>query len=200
MRFGKGTSLSHVEGTSKRCDYSIRNIGNHVRLVVKCKGCENKASLLERKCRNRVLDILLKEPIPGSIVLSGFVETLYEDNAILLASRMTDILRNIRQSGRRQTDDGRCSNCKKSPKYVFTKIERAFSKSLAALYWEMKLQTSDFLPDRDSCEDCVESTRSDLDSLSKSMGELRSFVLKHAYRISSSSDEEVKMIWRRDSK
>jgi len=189
MRFGKGVSLSPVEGTSERCDYLMQNIGDHVRLVVRCRGCEDKASLLERRCRNRVIDILLKEPIPHSIILSGFVETLYEDKAILLAGKMADILRNIRQFGRRQTDDERCSKCKKSPKYIFRKIERAFSRNLATLYREVRLQTSGLQPDRDSCKDCVESTTSDLDSLSRAMDGLRSFVLKHAFKISSSSSD-----------
>jgi hypothetical protein len=186
MRFGKGGSLSSAEGALERCEYSIRSDGDHVRLVIKCKECEGKSSLLERGCRNKVIDILLEEPIPDSIILSGFVETLYEDGAVALVQRMTDLLRTIQGFRRRTTggDSEKCSKCKNAPAFVFRKIERAFRKGLPAFRREMKIQFSGASIPRDSCKSCMKSTKSDLRFLSDEMSELKSFILRCAFRIS----------------
>ncbi len=185
MKIGKGHSLSRVEGASERCSYSIQSISGQIRLKVRCKECEGKGSLLESKCRNGVIDILLEEPLPSSIVLSGFVETLYEDSAIILIRKMTDMLRSIKQFGqrRRGKDPDRCKRCKKSPNYIFGKIESAFRRSLPTLNREMRIQST-LSVDSGSCRDCVESTRSDLQTLLASMDDLRSFILRSAFRIS----------------
>jgi hypothetical protein len=188
MRFRKGPSLSSAEGASEGCDHSIQATGDHIVLVVRCRQCEGKASLLERRCRNGVFDILLEVPVPASIILSGHIETLYEDNAVALIQRMTDMLRRVKAFCRRKAggDLEMCSKCKKSPAYVFSKIERAFKKSLPAFNREIKVQSSGLSGDRDSCNRCLESTKSDLHSLSAEANELKSFILKSAFKISDS--------------
>ncbi|MCK4443426.1 MAG: hypothetical protein KAW09_02705, partial [Thermoplasmata archaeon] len=175
-----------VEGDSERCEYSIQTIGNHVRLLMKCKGCDERASLLEKKCRNSVIDILLDEPIPDSLILAGLVETLYEDDSVILIHRMADILRKVNQFRQRPTgnDPDGCSRCKRSPVYIFGKIRGAFMKGLPSLYREVKLQSSGLSSKKDQCKDCVRSTKSDLGSLSLGMDELRTFVLRRAFKIS----------------
>lgn len=172
----------------ERCEYEIQFTGNRIELIVKCKSCDGKASLLERECRNGVFDVLLEEPVPDTIILSGFVETLYEDDALALVQRMTDMLRTIKGFCRRKTgeDSERCLKCKKGPAYVFKKIEKAFRKSLPAFRRETELQSSGLSARQDSCKSCIELTRSDLQSLSNEMSELRSFILRGAFRISVS--------------
>lgn len=186
MRFGKGRSLSHVEGASERCGYLVQTVGDQIRLTVRCKDCEGKGSLSKSKCRNGVIDILLEEPLPSSIVLSDFVETLYEDRAVTLIRKLTDILRSVKQFGRRTTgeDSNRCERCKRSPNYVFGKIENAFHRSLPSLYREMRIQSTGLSAKNGPCKDCLKSTKSDLQSLLASMEDLRSFVLRSAFRIS----------------
>jgi hypothetical protein len=188
MRFRKGTSLSSAEGASEGCDYSIQAIGHHVRLVVGCKECGGKASLLERDCRNGVLETLLEEPMPSSIILSGYIETLYEGDAVALIQMMTDILRMVNGFCGRKTekDSERCSKCKKSPVYVFKKVEKAYKRNLPAFNREVKIQSSGLSGDRDSCNGCLKSTKSDLQSLLGEANELKSFILKSAFKISDS--------------
>lgn len=178
--------MKGVEGDSERCEYSIQAIGDHVRLVVKCKGCDEKASLLERKCRNNIIDILLGEPDPDSLILAGLVETLYEDEAITLISKMTDIMgKNVLFSRRATGDDPEgCSKCKTGPAHIFGKIRKAFKKGLPSLYREAKVQSSGLSSRSERCEDCIQSTKSDLNSLSSEMNELRTFVLRGAFKIS----------------
>jgi hypothetical protein len=189
MRFGRGGSLSLVEGALERCRYSFQSAGDQLRLVVHCKECDGKGDLLESKCRNRVIEILLEEPVPSSIVLSGFVETLYEDNVVLLIQQMTDILRSVKQFGRRCTvsDADGCARCKKSPRYVFRKIETAFRKSLPTFHREIRIQSSGLSSNRDSCRTCLESTNSDLQTLLNDVENLKSFILRHAFKISNTA-------------
>ncbi|UCD93033.1 MAG: hypothetical protein JSV43_03750 [Methanobacteriota archaeon] len=186
MSKGKGRSLSLVEDASERCSYSIQNVSDQIRLKVKCKECGGKGSLSEGKCRNGVIGILLEEPLPSSIVLSGYVETLYEDEAVVLMQKMTGILRGIRQFGERRTgeDSDRCDKCKRSPRYIFGKIEKAFNRSLPTLNREMKIQSTGLSANRDTCGNCIESTKSDLQMLQASMEDLKSFILRNAFRIS----------------
>ncbi len=178
--------MNIVEGDSERCGYSIQTIGNHVRLTVKCKECVDRASLLEKRCRNNVIDILLDELTPDSLILAGLVETLYEDDSIILILRIADILRKVDQFRERLTENDldKCSRCKRSPTYIFGKIKGAFRRGLPSLLKEVKLQSSGLSSKRDQCKDCVESTKSDLSSLSSKMDELRRFILKHAFKIS----------------
>jgi type IV secretory pathway ATPase VirB11/archaellum biosynthesis ATPase len=192
MRHGKGASLSSAEGALERCEFEMRPVGDRVDLTVHCKSCDGKASLLERGCRNGILGILLEEPIPDSIILAGFVETLYEDVAVELVQKLTDTLRAVIGFGKRRPGDDseRCFNCKKGPAYVFNRIERAFKKSLPAFSREVKLQSSGLSANRDSCKRCLESTKSDLRSLSIGLDELRSWILGRAFKISSVGRKE----------
>ncbi len=192
MRLGKGGSLSSAEGASERCEYQIRTVGDSVDLNVLCKSCDGKASLLERECRNGVLEILQEEPIPDSIILSGFVETLYENDAVELVRELTDILRAVVGFGKRRpgADSERCLKCKKAPAYIFNKIGKAFKKSLPAFSREVRLQSSGLSTDRDSCKKCLESTKSDLRSLSNGLDELRSWILGRAFKISPAGGNE----------
>jgi flagellar protein FlaI len=179
------TIVKAVEGDSERCDYSIQAIGDHIRLKMKCKGCEEKASLLERRCRNSIIGILLDEPEPDSMILAGLVETLYEGDAIALVHRMTGISGMIRQYSRRSTGDAeRCAKCKRSPTYIFGKLAKAFRRSLPSFQREMAIQSSGLSTKKERCKECTKSTRSDLDSLSSEMDNLKSFVLRGAFRIS----------------
>jgi flagellar protein FlaI len=179
------TIVKAVEGDSERCDYSIQAIGDHIRLKMKCKGCEEKASLLERRCRNSIIGILLDEPEPDSMILAGLVETLYEGDAIALVHRMAGISGMIRQYSRRSTGDAeRCAKCKRSPTYIFGKLAKAFRRSLPSFQREMAIQSSGLSTKKERCKECTKSTRSDLDSLSSEMDNLKSFVLRGAFRIS----------------
>ena len=177
--------MKAVEGDSETCDYSVQAIGDRIRLAIKCKGCDGKASLLERRCRNNIIDILLNEPQPDSVILAGLVETLYENDAIALINRMAGISGMIRQFSRRPTghEDERCSKCKRSPAYIFGKIGKAFTKSLPSFQREMTIQSSGLSAKKERCKECIMSTKSDLGSLKSEVDDLRSFVLKGAFRI-----------------
>ncbi|MFQ6060244.1 MAG: hypothetical protein ACE5KV_02965 [Thermoplasmata archaeon] len=187
MKLGKGKSLSREEGSQEGCDYSVQSIGDKLRLSVKCKDCEGKANLLESRCRNRVIEILLEEPPLDSIVLSGFVETLYEDKAVLLIQGMADLLRKVKHFAKREIGgrSDRCARCKRSPSFVFRRVENAFRSGLPALYREIKLQSSGFSSKHNSCRECTDSTNSDLQSLLAGLERLKSFILMHAFRISN---------------
>ncbi len=177
--------MKAVEGDSERCEYSIQAIGDHVKLVVSCKSCDGKASLTERECRNNVIDVLLDEPDPDSLILAGLMETLYEDDGMVLINRMTNIARKAHKFCNRPTggDVDKCSGCKISPAYIFGKIRKAFKKGFPSLQREMTIQSSGLSPKKQQCRECIESTKSDLKSLASEMDELRSFVLRGAFKI-----------------
>jgi hypothetical protein len=193
MRLGKGDSLSSAEGASERCDYEIRTVGDGVDLIVHCRSCEGKASLLERDCRNGVLGVLLVEPVPDSIVLSGFVETLYENDAIELIRELSDVLRSVTRFTKRGTenDSEKCSKCKRGPNYIFRKVKTAFKRNLVAFSRELRLQSSGLSANRESCKRCIASTRSDLKSLRGGLEELRKWILRRAFKISIVSPEAI---------
>jgi len=186
------------------CEYNLEREADVSKVIVHCKETGGPASLKERVCRARVLEILSQEVNVDSVVLSHFRETQYARPAMELLHRLERVTAGFRHLALRnpfktyfearadmpprdkKDQEKECATCPWNPMTFFDALSKSVNEGEPSeLYERFRADSARLLgaTKPNVCNPCLAASRGEMEYMSNELMELQSFVLFEAFRV-----------------
>lgn len=186
------------------CGYDLDREADVTKVIVHCKETGGPASLMERVCRARVLEILSQEVNVDAVVLSHFRETQYDRPAMELLQRLERVTSGFRHLALRnpfntyfesradlparekKDQEKECEVCPWNPMTFFDALAKSVTeREPSELYERFREDGARLLgaTKPEVCNPCLAASRGEMEYMALQLMELRSFVLFEAFRV-----------------
>ena len=170
------------------CRWSTGNEGRELRLVLSCRECGGRGTLLSPECMRRALEALMSEQGADSIVLSGHLETQLQTGGMAVLQRIVRLASDLHHLAQREPPSGArdCVRCPFHPRALFSGLREALLSDPASLPGALRASLASlrsFSPPAQACARCAAETAGDLAFASESCESMVRFLMKMGFQM-----------------
>ncbi|UCF08837.1 MAG: hypothetical protein JSW28_03870 [Thermoplasmata archaeon] len=179
------------------CKYDIEFSSRQNVMVAKCKECDGEGGLTDQKCLMGMLNAVSKEFNIDSIILSHYIERLYEKDAVDVLRHMARLVKEFDRLSIRNplkqyfsekeipAQRSKCQGCDMNPQNLFPEMRQQFIMNVENFYMVfLDRVRSIYSASKDpKCKQCLSTTNSDIVYLFDKLEDLREDIIYKAFKI-----------------